>query len=258
MGYTVKQVADLAGVTVRTLHHYDRIGLLKPEGATDAGYRIYSENDLERLQQILFFRELGFELKQIREILEQPDFDRLRALRAHRELLIEKQTRLEYLVETLDRTIEHAERMETMNHESMFQGFDEGKVEEQIARYRDEAIEKYGRETVEDSERRVRSLSKEDWGRIEAETTDINQRLADMMDTHAPDAPEVQQQIQRWYDLLNQNFGDYSPEMFRGLGDLYVEDERFTAHYDQVRPGLATMLRDAMHVFADRASSGEQ
>lgn len=255
MGYTVKQVADLAGVTVRTLHHYDRIGLLKPGSTTDAGYRIYSDADLERLQQILFFRELGFELKRIREILEQPGFDRLHVLRSHRELLLEKRARLEQLVETLDETIAHAERNQAMNHESMFQGFDEGKVEEHIQRYRDEAIENYGRETVEDSERRVRSMSKEGWGRVEAETSEINDTLAGLTDDHAPDSPEVQEQIQRWYALLNRYFSEYSPEMFRGLGDLYVDDERFTAHYDAVRPGLAAFLRDAMHAFADRQKS---
>lgn len=252
MSYTVKQVADLAGITVRTLHHYDRIGLLEPESTSEGGYRIYSDDDLERLQQILFFRELGFELKRIREILERPDFERLRALRAHRDLMQEKRARLAQLVETLDRTIEHAERNQTVSYDSMFEGFDDGAVEEKLARYRDEAIETYGQENVEASEQRVRSLSKEDWGRIEAETADINQRLAGLMDTHTPDSPEVQHEIGRWYDLLNRYFSDYSPAMFRGLGDLYVEDERFTAHYDKVRPGLAGFLRDGMRVFADR------
>jgi MerR family transcriptional regulator, multidrug-efflux activator len=252
MSYTVKQVAEMAGVSVRTLHHYDHIGLLRPAHVTDAGYRLYNQRDLERLQQILFFRELGFELRKIGEILDSPDFDARRALLTHRELLIEKQDRLGRLIKTIDESIIRLEREEPMSNDSMFQGFDSARVEEQIARYRDEAIEKYGKETVEQSEQQVRSLSSDKWKEIETESADINQQLAQLMDTHAPDSPEAQVQIERWYNLLNRHFSTYTPEMFAGLGELYVADERFTAHYDQVRPGLAAYLRDGMKTFAER------
>jgi MerR family transcriptional regulator, multidrug-efflux activator len=255
MSYTVKQVADLAGVSVRTLHHYDQIGLLPPARVTAAGYRLYTGTELARLQQILFFRELGFELKQIHEIVYRPDFDERQALLAHRELLIEKQDRLGRLIRTIDETISRIEKGKPMSDSSMFQGFDSGRVEEQIARYRDEAIEKYGKETVEQSEVQVRSLSPDKWKAIETETADINQRLAALMDTHAADSPEAQEQMERWYDLLNRYFSTYTPEMFAGLGELYVADERFTAHYEQVRQGLAIYYRDAMKAFAERRSS---
>jgi MerR family transcriptional regulator, multidrug-efflux activator len=255
MEYTVKQAADLAGVSVRTLHHYDHIGLLRPFAVTEARYRLYNQRDLERLQQILFFRELGFELRKIGEILNSPDFDARRALLAHRELLVEKQNRLGRLIQTIDESISRLEREEPMNDNSMFQGFDSERVEEQIARYRDEAIEKYGKETVERSEEQVRSLSQDQWNAIEPETTDINQRLAELMDTHAADSPEAQEQIERWYDLLNRHFSSYTADAFAGLGELYVADERFTAHYDQVRPGLAVYFRDGMKDFAERRSS---
>lgn len=255
MSYTVRQVAEMAGVSVRTLHHYDHIGLLPPARVTEAGYRIYAGAELARLQQILFFRELGFELKQIQQILDRPDFDEHRALQAHRELLIEKRNRLGQLIQTIDESLERLERNEPMSDKNMFQGFNSDRVEEQIARYRDEAIEKWGRETIEESEQRVRSLSQNDWSSIEAETESINQNMASLMDTHSPDSDEVQHEVERWFNLLNQHFSSYSPEAFAGLGEMYVADERFTAHYDKVRPGLAKFLRDAMKRFAERRSS---
>jgi MerR family transcriptional regulator, multidrug-efflux activator len=255
MSYTVKQVAELAGVSVRTLHHYDHIGLLRPHTVTDAGYRLYNQTSLDRLQQILFFRELGFELKEIGQILDSPSFDERRALLAHRELLTEKHDRLGRLIQTIDDSLSRLERGEPMNDTSMFQGFDSTRVEAQIERYRDEAIERWGKNTVEESETRVRSLSEHDWKTIEVKTADINTRLAALMGTHPADSDETQLQIERWFDLLNRYFSGYSPEAFAGLGEMYAADERFTAHYDQVRPGLAVYLRDGMQVFAQRRSS---
>ena len=139
-----------------------------------------------------------------------------------------------------------------MSNEAMFSGFDESSVEEQIARYRDEAIERYGSEVVERSERQVRSLSPEDWERIGEESGEINQSMASLMDTHPAESPETQAVIERWYNLLNRYFASYSPDAFAGLGELYVADERFARHYDEVRPGLAVYFRDAMTRFAER------
>ncbi|HET7770264.1 MAG TPA: phosphoribosylaminoimidazolesuccinocarboxamide synthase, partial [Chloroflexota bacterium] len=124
MGYTVKAVADVAGISVRTLHHYDRIGLLRPAANTPAGYRLYSQADLERLQQVLFFRELGFSLQDVKAIVDNPTFDRVAALRAHRRLLVEQQGRLGRLVELVDRTIASIERGEPMSNQERFAAFD--------------------------------------------------------------------------------------------------------------------------------------
>ncbi len=125
MGYTVKAVADVAGVSVRTLHHYDRIGLLRPAATSPAGYRLYSDADLERLQQVLFFRELGFSLHDVKAIVDSPTFDRAEALRAHRRLLVEQQGRLGRLVELVDRTIASIEKGEPMSNQERFGAFDD-------------------------------------------------------------------------------------------------------------------------------------
>ena len=120
MAYTVKAVADVAGVSIRTLHHYDEIGLLRPASVSHAGYRQYTDPDLERLQQILFFRELGFSLQEIRDIVESPTFDKKQALLTHKQLLLEKQRRLQALILSVDQSIESLERGTTMDKNAMF------------------------------------------------------------------------------------------------------------------------------------------
>jgi MerR family transcriptional regulator, multidrug-efflux activator len=256
MRYTVKSVADLAGISVRALHHFDHIGLLRPETVSEAGYRLYSERDLERLQQVLFFRELGFKLGEIKEIMANPNFDRRRALHAHRELLCERRERLERLIAAVDDTLAAIEKETTMDYHAMFDGFDETKIREHMDNYRDETRARYGEEIVDESERRVNAMSRDEWAAIGAESADINQSLAELMDEREPSDPDVQRQVARWFRLINDRFYECTPEIFRGLGDLYVDDSRFTAHYDRVRPGLARFLRDAMHVYADRLIAG--
>src|SRR5688572_26308475 len=137
MAYTVKAVADIAGVSVRTLHHYDEIGLLKPAAHSAAGYRLYAERDLERLQQILFFKELGFDLREIKRVLSDPTFDRRRALTEHRALLLERQERLRRLIASVDRTLKAIKKGGDMNAQ-MFDGFD-------AAQYEDEARQRWGK-----------------------------------------------------------------------------------------------------------------
>ena len=134
--HTVKDVARLSGVSVRTLHHYDQIGLLKPAGTSAAGYRLYTERELEQLQQILFFKELGFDLKEIKRVLSDPSFDRRRALVEHRKLLLERQGRIRRLIASVDRTLKAIQRGTTMNA-TMFDGFD-------AAQYEDEARQRWG------------------------------------------------------------------------------------------------------------------
>lgn len=248
MTYTVKSVAEAAGISVRTLHHYDEIGLLKPAMVSEAGYRLYAEPDLERLQQILFFRELGFALQEIRAILDSPSFDRKQALLSHRELLLEKQKRLDTLIRSLDRSIESMERGLPMDKNELFEGFDEA----QQAKYREEAAARWGREHVDESYRRTANYTKADWARLQDEMQAIGAEMAAGMDRGDPGAPEVQAAVEHWHRFINEKFYDCSLEVFRGLGDLYVDDARFTATYEKIRPGLAPFLRQAMHEYCDR------
>ncbi|MEW8977794.1 MAG: MerR family transcriptional regulator [Symbiobacterium sp.] len=248
MALTVKAVADLAGVSVRTLHHYDEIGLLKPAGQSASGYRLYSQQDVERLQQILFFRELGFSLREIKQIIDSPDFDRQQALLAHREALQQRKARLERLIRTVDRTLANMDRedrpMTRDEMKALFDGFDPTEYEE-------EARQRWGGPEFEESLKRTRRYTRADWQRISAESSEIYGNIARLMDRD-PGDEEVQQWVARWHEHINKWYYTCSLEVFRGLGEMYVEDERFTKNIDKTKPGLARFLRDAMRVYCDR------
>lgn len=251
MALKVKEVAELVGVSVRTLHHYDQIGLLKPEFVSPAGYRLYTDHNLERLQQILFFKEIGFELHEIKEILDSPGFDRREALLTHRELLLEKKNRLEKIVHTVEKTIKAMEGEIIMDKKEMFSGFDMQEIEKHQARYAEEIRQKYGDSPAyQESMKKTAGYNKDDWARIMGETGRIYQTIADLMDK-GPADPEVQQAVAEWRQHITDNFYNCTPEIFRGLGDLYVDDPRFTANIDKMKPGLAEFLREAMHVYCD-------
>ncbi|MZP31009.1 MerR family transcriptional regulator [Heliobacterium undosum] len=251
MPHKVKEVADLAQVSVRTLHHYDQIGLLKPAQATEAGYRLYTEDDLGRLQQILFFKELGFSLQEIREMLDTPGFDRREALISQKRLLIEKKTRLEAIIDLVDKTLATIEGGDTMAKKEMFEAFDMSEIEKHQKEYAEETRQKYGHtDAYKESQRRAAAYTKDDWARIKAKTDAIYKTLADSMDK-GPADPLVQQAISDWRELISDNFYECNLEIFRGLGDLYVQDERFTANIDKVKPGLARFMQQAMGHYCD-------
>ena len=244
MAFTVKVVSKLAGVSVRTLHHYDEIGLLKPAGHSAAGYRLYAEKDLQRLQQVLFFKELGFDLKEIRKILSDPKFDRRRALVEHRKHLLERQERVRRLIKSVDRTLNAIEKGKPMNAQ-MFDGFD-------AAQYEQEARERWGgTPEFEESQRRTKGYGKADWDAIHREGREIIEGVVAAMD-RGPADPEVQKWIGRHHRQINDRFYACSAGVYRGLGDLYIDDPRFTAYFDQFRPHLARFMRDAMRVYCDR------
>ncbi len=251
MKYKVKEVADLAGVSVRTLHYYDEIGLLKPESVSPAGYRLYSERDLERLQQILFFTELGFSLSRTKSILERPDFDRKKALLSHKELLIEKKKRLERMIASVDKTLETLEGGAEMSKKEMFEAFDMSEIERNMEKYAEEAEQKYGgSKAYEESMKRAKSYTKEDWARIMHDADRIYKNLASLVGRDPAD-PEVQKAIGEWRQHISNNFYECTLEIFRGLGDLYVDDVRFTQNIDKYKPGLAAFMREAMHIYCD-------
>ncbi|GFR39265.1 MerR family transcriptional regulator [Insulibacter thermoxylanivorax] len=241
----VKEAAELAGISVRTLHYYDEIGLLIPDEVTEAGYRVYSERNLETLQEILFFRELGFSLKQIKEIMSDPAYDRQAALELHRKMLIEKRDRLDQLITTIDKTIQHMKGEIKMTVEEKFQGFDFSRNP-----YEQEARERWGDQAVDESKAKLGKMSEAEMKALQDEIHAIYSKLAQLRHG-SPESEEAQAAIEEWYRALNR-FGHYSLEAFKGLGQLYVDDERFTKNIDQFGEGLAAFMRDAMAVYADR------
>jgi DNA-binding transcriptional MerR regulator len=239
----VKEVADLVGISVRTLHHYDEIGLLKPGNITEAGYRLYSGQELEQLQQILFFRELGFPLKKIKEILDSPSFNREEALHLQRKMLLDKQRQVERMIKTIDRTIQDARGEIKMTNEQKFEGFNFDSNP-----YEQEARERWGEERVDQANAKVRKMSKQEQENWANGMNAIYERLAALRG-ESPESEPSQAAIHEWFVYLNR-MGTYSLEAFQGLGQIYVDDERFTKNIDQFGEGLAKFMRDAMAVYA--------
>jgi DNA-binding transcriptional MerR regulator len=250
MALKVSEVARLAGVSVRTLHHYDEIGLVRPSGRSEAGYRLYAPADLERLQQVLFFRELDFALEEIEQILGDPDFDIRAALRMQRRLLGERAVRIKALIAAVDAALDSLEKGTTMSSRERFEVFGDFDP----AKYEAETEQKWGgTDEYKESMRRTRSYTRDDWVKIKAEGVDIYADLAKLMEASLPassrEAMDVaerhRQHIARW-------FYPCSPAIHRGLGQLYVDDPRFTANIDKVRAGLSVYARDAFRENAAR------
>lgn len=241
----VKEVAELTGVSVRTLHHYDEIGLLKPETVTESGYRIYSGVNLETLQQILFFRELGFSLGKIKEIISDPRYDRNEALALQRRMLVDRRGQLDRMISVIDQTIQHYKGEIHMTDKEKFAGFDFTKGNP----YEKEARQRWGDKAVDHSNARLASMSKEGQEQLGREMNEIYFKLAALRHL-SPESAEAQAAIKEWWDYLGR-MGTYTPEGFKYLGQMYVDDERFTKNIDQFGEGLALFMRDAMAVFAD-------
>jgi MerR family transcriptional regulator, thiopeptide resistance regulator len=244
MVYTVRQMAKMAGVSVRTLHHYDHIELLKPSSYGGNGYRYYDEEAAVRLQQVLFFRELGFSLDEIRDILQKPGFDVVEALRSHRSLLSKKAERIAELLRTVDRTISHMEGESEMEIREYYQGFSE----EQIEQYREEVRQRWGEDTLRDSEARVERMGKERFADVQAEGDAMFRSMAELMPRGAASA-EVQHLVARWREWL-ENFATYSDEAVLGLARTYSEDARFAAHFVKYHPDLPAFFTAAVEHWA--------
>jgi DNA-binding transcriptional MerR regulator len=240
MKYTVKQLARLAGVTNRTLHYYDEIGLLDPASYGDNGYRYYGEEAVFRLQQILFYRELGFSLDQIKSIIDRPNFDLLQALEGHRRALLERVGRTNLLIDTVDKTILHIRGRIEMSKGDFYKGFDEEKQKQ----YEQQARERWGDEAMART-KDWNAYTPDQKNDILAEGHETHMGIADNMDK-GHDSPEVQYWVGRFHQMINTYFYECSLEVFAALGRGYTEDPDFTAFYEKIRPGMAAFMEKAM------------
>ncbi len=242
-GYTVKQLSTIAGVTIRTLHYYDEIGLLKPSAIGGNGYRYYDEEALLRLQQILFYRELEVPLEDIRKIVAHPDFDVLGALETHRAALQAELGRIRQLIRTIDRTSQHLKGKVKMSPTSLFEGFSE----EEQAKLAEEAAAMWDAETVNASNQKWRAYSQAEKRRILEEGKAVHADLI-AAKPHGAASKQVQAVVARWHAHL-QHFWSPSDAQLLGLADLYNDDPRFRANYEKAAPGLAAFVRDAVKVY---------
>ena len=253
MDRSVGEVARLAGVSVRTLHHYDEVGLLRPRDRSAAGYRVYSDRDLVRLQQILGYRELGFGLDAIAAILDDPELDPVEHLRRQHALLTARADRLQKQLAAIEKTLEARQMGIQLNPEEMFQVFGDFDPTEHEA----EAQERWGdTDAFRESRRRTSSYTKTDWAQIKADWDEVETRLLRVMQSGlAPTSPEAMDAAEAHRANISRWFYDCDYAIHRGLADMYVADPRFTAHYDKRAAGLAAFVRDAVHANADRAAT---
>ncbi|MDF2787602.1 MAG: transcriptional regulator, MerR family protein [Neobacillus sp.] len=249
MEYTIQKLASLAGVSTRTLRYYDEIGILKPARINSSGYRIYGQEEVNRLQQILFYRELGVGLDSIKEIVTAPSFDGAKALREHREKLLEKREQLDLLIANVDKTIALTEGRITMSNKEKFEGFKKKMVEDNEKKYGKEIREKYGKESVEASNAKVMNMTEEQYQEVTALGEQIHTTLAKAFKTGDPAGELAQEAAHLHKKWLTYYWKEYSKEAHAGLAQMYVDDERFTAYYDKEQPGTAKFLRDAIHIY---------
>jgi DNA-binding transcriptional MerR regulator len=245
MKKTVHEVAKLTGISVRTLHYYDEIGLLLPSETTEAGYRLYDDTALERLQQILFFRELEFPLKNIAQIMGSPSFDQRKAMENHRNLLLLKRQRLDGLLHLVDDILKGEQEMS-------FKEFDRTEIENTQKKYAKEAEERWGgTDAYAESATKTKAYTKEDWARIQSEAQKIHEAFAASMEK-APRDPAVQKLVKDWQDHITQNYYTCTNEILAGLGEMYVADERFTKNINQYGKGLALFMSIAIQEYCKK------
>lgn len=247
MEYTIQKLARLAGISTRTLRYYDEIDLLPPARVNSSGYRIYGAKEVDALQQILFYRELGLSLEQIRAALQTPDFDRLAALKEHRRQLLQRKHQLDLLIDTVEKTILAEEAKITMNDHDKFMGFKKELIEKNEKTYGAEIRQKYGNDKIDESNARLMNLSPREYEQMQATGDEILRLLEQAVARKASPEEEIGKEIallhKKW---LSYTWPSYSAQAHRGLAQMYTADERFRAYYDRHTDGCAEFLKRAV------------
>lgn len=250
MEYTVSQLANISGVSGRTLRYYDQIDLLKPARVNTSGYRIYGPKEVERLQQILFYRELDISLEEIKQAITNPAFNELEALENHYDHLKMKQDRLERIIKTLKTTIESQKRGIPMQDEAKFAGFKEKRIRDNEKEYGDEIRSKYGDDTIDAANEKLRGMSEADYNAMQRVEEELFHLLKEAKETGNPASDKAWELVEKHKQWLMYSWTSYSKGAHAGLAEMYVADDRFRAYYDKVVDGGAQFLRDAIVGYA--------
>lgn len=252
MEYTVQKLSKLAGISTRTLRYYDEINILKPARINSSGYRIYGLNEVDRLQQILFYRELGVSLEDIKEIITSPSFDPTSALKDHREKLLAKRNQLDILIANVDKTLRASERMITMSDKEKFEGFKQELIDNNEKQYGKEIRTKYGDKEVDASNKKLMNMTEEQYKEFEALGNELISTLIEAKKTGDPQSELAQKAADLHKRWLSFSWGSYNKDAHLGLANMYVEDERFKEYYDKHEAGLAEFLRDSVQIFVTK------
>lgn len=249
MEYTVQKLGLLAGVSTRTLRYYDEIEILKPARINSSGYRIYGQAEVDKLQQILFYKELGLHLDKIKEIVNSPSFNAAKALSEHREQLLDKRSQLDRLIANVEMTIASNEGRITMTDKEKFEGFKKKMVEDNEQKYGKEIRKKYGDDTINKSNQKVLNMTQEQHDEVTRLAKELHSVLAEAYKTGDPSSELAQKAADLHKQWLTYYWSEYSKEAHADLAQMYVDDKRFMAYYDKEQPGTAKFLRDAIHIF---------
>lgn len=249
MEYTVKKLGALAGVSTRTLRYYDEFGILKPARINSSGYRIYGEKEVDRLQQILFYKELGVGLDDIKEIISSPDFNETEALKQHYKELLARRQQLDNLIENVEKTINNKEGRIKMSDKEKFEGFKKKLVGDNEEKYGKEIREKYGEEAVKKSNQQFMNMTEEQYNNLQELGNKVLETLKEAYKTGNPAGELGQKAAELHKEWISFCWGNYNKEAHANLTQMYVDDERFRAHYDKEQPGCAEFLRDAVWIY---------
>ncbi len=250
--YSVKKIAAISGVSIRTLHHYDKIGLLKPSVRTESRYRLYGEAELLRLQQILFYKELDFSLDKIAAILDDPEFDMIHALENHRIALDARKEKINGLLSIIDKTILKLKGKIMVKDEELYEGFDKERIEQ----YRKEISTRYGTETLLHAEKNLKQMNKSEFEKLKADFNELYEILAECRESD-PGSTEVQELIARHYRMVRVFWGtdrqaDPQWDAYRGLSDLYVQQPVYTKVNGEANAEFAAFIQKAMYLFVEK------
>lgn len=254
MEYTIKELAELSGISTRTLRYYDQINLLSPARAPSNGYRIYSQNEVDLLQQILFFRELGVPLEEIGHILSAPDYDKAKALEGHLYALTQKKEQLEALIHNVSKTLTTLKGETAMTDKEKFEGFKQKLIRDNETAYGKEIRTQYGDDAIDASNAKTQNMSQEQWKAAEELNQLIhkNLRLAcEQGDAGSELAQKVCDLHRQWLCMFWQD-GAYSKEKHLGLAQMYCADERFKQYYETAAPGGAKFLLEALKIYCGK------
>jgi DNA-binding transcriptional MerR regulator len=249
MEYTVHKLGKMAGISTRTLRYYDEIGMLKPARINSSGYRIYGEQEVNLLQQILFYKELGIKLETINQIVTSPTFDEAKALADHRSQLLDKRAQLDLLIANVEKTISSKGGEIEMTNNEKFEGFKQKMIDQNEKTYGKEIREKYGDETVNKSNAKVKNMTQSQHDEVKRLSEEVQTTLAEAFKTGDPSSDLAQRAADLHKQWLMYFWSEYSKEAHENLAQMYVDDERFTMYYDKEVPGTAEFLKDAIHVY---------
>ncbi|MEN6350462.1 MAG: MerR family transcriptional regulator [Syntrophomonas sp.] len=249
MEYSIQKLSQMAGVSSRTLRYYDEIDILKPARINSSGYRVYGRAELDRLQQILFYRELGLSLEGIREIVTAPGFNAYQALVHHHERLLDKKKRLDLLIANVEKTIAASEGRIAMKDSEKFEGFKQKMIDDNEKEYGGEARAKYGNEQVDLANQKLKGMSQDQYAELEKLSSSLNETLKAAVASGDPAGELGQQAADLHRQWLSFFWDSYNKEAHAGLAQMYVADERFSEYYDKIQTGAAVFLRDAILIY---------